>query len=204
MISRTAARRRRRARLRTTALPIFRVAVKPTRIVPARISASSGIGAVCSTKPGAAQRRLVAAMRKKSRRFGKRAINGIAVQAESGVVASAVVMMSSIPVIVTARREPRPALFRHSAFCGLAHAGAPKHVDRQRSSCGNEIHGGAFAPDCLVEMSASREFSIALKALQVGALYTFSVDGSQRTLAVLTEHRKSRIGEWLSLSRCTK
>jgi hypothetical protein len=138
-------------------------------------------------------------MRKKSRRFGKRVINETACSAESGVVASAVVMNSSIPVIVPARLEPHLAQFRHSAFCGLAHAGAPKHVDRLRSSCGNEIHGGACAPDCLVEMSASREFSIALKALQVGALYTFSVEGSQRTLEVLTEHTRSRIGEWLRL-----
>tara|TARA_R110002110_G_scaffold415612_7_gene652388 strand:+ start:195735 stop:196034 length:300 start_codon:yes stop_codon:yes gene_type:complete len=99
-------------------------------------------------------------------------------------------MMSSIPVIVPARREPRPAPFRHSAYCGLVHADAPKHAAHPLSSCGNEIHGGAYAPDYSVEMSASREFSIALKALQVGALYTFSADGSQRILAVLTEHRK--------------
>jgi hypothetical protein len=140
----------------------LRVAVKPTRIVPLRISASTGIGAIWSTRPGAAHRRFAAAMRKKSRRFGKRVINETACSAESGVVASAVVMNSSIPVIVPARLEPHPAQFRHSAFYGLAHAGAPKHVDRLRSSCGNEIHGGACAPDCLVEMSASREFSIAL------------------------------------------
>jgi hypothetical protein len=53
-------------------------------------------------------------------------------------------------------------------------------------------------------MSASREFSIALKALQVGALYTVSAYGSQRGPAVFTGHETSRIGEWLRPLRAPK
>src|SRR5258707_4814173 len=69
MTSRATSRKRRRTRLRATALPTLRLTVNPTRI--AGRPRSAGMGAACSTKPGMAQRR-PAWTRRKSRRFGRR------------------------------------------------------------------------------------------------------------------------------------
>src|SRR5579883_853724 len=64
-----AALRRRRARLRATALPIFLVAVKPTLTDG---EASGGKARACTTSPGMAHRRLPAATARNSLRFLRR------------------------------------------------------------------------------------------------------------------------------------
>jgi hypothetical protein len=73
MTSRAAARKRRLARLRATALPTFLLQVNPTRIVCAEESGSCGpAGAACNIKPGAAHLRREAATRRNSaRRFSR-------------------------------------------------------------------------------------------------------------------------------------
>src|SRR5580704_9602153 len=71
---RATSRRRRRTRLRSTALPTLRLTVKPTRTARRSIPAgpkSAGTGAAWSTNPGMAQRR-PAWTRRKSRRLGRR------------------------------------------------------------------------------------------------------------------------------------
>src|SRR6185437_5652396 len=69
MTWRAISRRRRRIRLRMTALPTFLLTVKPTRT--GMDGRSAGTGAAWSTNPGMAQRR-PAWTRRKSRRFGRR------------------------------------------------------------------------------------------------------------------------------------
>src|SRR5262249_30446266 len=71
---RAISRRRRRTRLRTTALPTLRLTVKPTRMAGCSTPSgarSAGTGAAWSTNPGMAQRRPAWA-RRKTRPFRRR------------------------------------------------------------------------------------------------------------------------------------
>jgi hypothetical protein len=117
------------ARLRSTALPILRLAVKPTR---ARPPFRSGIGDVSRVSPGVTRRNPFAT-RTKSARLFRRSSLGF----RSGCGGSAVVSV------------------RPTVSCGRARAGGPAPCGRRRLPCAPENRVGASERSCSADRCAS-------------------------------------------------
>ncbi len=127
---RSASRRRRRIRLRSTAPPVFFVTVKPIRAPPAgRVRA-----ALWRVKARICTRLPLAAFRKSARRrsLSKRAGAASRSASESGF-----------------------GRFRRKAACGPERDGPRSPYGRRPSPCGRESHAGACARACWVDRSAS-------------------------------------------------
>jgi hypothetical protein len=141
---RAASTRRRRARLRATALPTLRLAVKPRPIsAPCPAVARSP---TWSTKAGVTQRRPLAATARNSRRLLRRATEA------SGLRPS--------PKLTPKRHPPAS----RTAACAPWHAAARALGARQRLPCGRESRAAACERCCSADRCASRRTPCQPKA----------------------------------------
>ena len=130
-ISRTISRRRRRTRLRSTALPTFFDTVKPTRAGPSSLRLRA-----CSTK--GRRRRLASGCCRQEIGALLQSFHGELRRHDLRAVIRGHQLHGAEPLASARRGAPRPP-------CG-----------RPWSPCGCESRGGACAPACSVDRSASR------------------------------------------------
>ena len=160
--------------------------MNPTRRFPSGNFTFLGRGATCRTSPGAAQRHFFAATRRKSTLLGSGSTDATEQRLTFGVVSRAVVFIA-VQSRWSCRHGKLPCVtqFTHSVSCAHERGGALELDVHPRSSCGIGNHGVACAPDCSVEMSASREFSIAFKGFAIRrAVYELSGWKSTRVRGV--------------------
>src|SRR5205807_6897806 len=146
-----AARNRRFARLRRTAFPTFRLAVKPTRtastpLLPRRLS--GGRAAACSTKPGLTARRRPAATRRKSAR----------VLSPTSPFAFDIGIIARLgPRRCGAAREfTQTGAVKQTGACDPWHAARPAPDDRLGWPFAHESHGAACGSACSAGKCVSR------------------------------------------------
>ncbi len=146
MIRSAAARRRRRARLRATALPTLRLTVKPTRIAGSFPEIPPSASRACRTKPGAAHFRRDLATRRNSERRFRRATPGDTACSGGEALAALGAPPGQNPAAANGRHtstESVPALADKLAWLkGAFHAPAPaKFSTAVIRSCPHEVNG---------------------------------------------------------------